>query len=784
MSAPRPDAPLRSVSATTGVRLWVFRALALVAVPALLVVGLEIGLRVAGYGRPTGFLIPDREPGMFRTNPDYVRLFMPESFDLRPLNFRVAREKPANTLRVVVLGESAAQGVPAPMFGFAPQLRAQLRALYPGRRIEVLNAGVVAINSHAVYQIARGFAAFSPDLFVVYLGNNEVVGPYGPGCAYLSSSPPLWVIRASVAVKSTRTGQLLGALFAKVATRSKAVEWGGMSMFVNQAVAGDDPRLETVYRNFEQNLRDIVRVANDAGAPVLLTTVVANLKDCPPLLSLHRADLAGDELARWQREFDAGRVAWKLGDTASGRAHLEAARQIDAHHAETLFLLGSLELQAGRESEARKFFVEALHWDALRFRPDPRVNDIVRAVAAEGGKVRLVDTARLLGADPESTAPIAGRELLFEHVHFDWEGNSRVARAMAEGAVALLPTPENKVFLDANAAAAALGYTARERFNVLQRLAPIVQSPPFPNQVTYPEDMARLGRELAMAQVASRSPAALQTAKRVIVAAVASDPESADLAKLEQEIADDLGDLPGALAASQRVQKLQPYSYALAADEAIKLARLGRYDEAEKLLRATAARCTPREQVALAPAFGDLFARTKRPEDYRRHLDALLALVPNDANARLFRARELRGRDNAGAERELRAILERDPGQQAAQEELVALLLETGKREAAEQATLATVDHQSRNQANNLRAALFAEARGDAEAQVRFLRAAERSGPVNSGLELRLARRLFDLKRPLEGLEHLADARRLAVIEGDAETIASIDELLKQLRGA
>jgi hypothetical protein len=112
---------------------------------------------------------------------------------------------------VVVLGESAAQGVPAPQFGFAAQLRAQLRSRYPGRAVEVINTGIVAINSHAVYQIARQMADLSPDAFVVYMGNNEVVGPYGPGCAYLSEMPPLWVIRLSIWVKSTRTGQLVNA---------------------------------------------------------------------------------------------------------------------------------------------------------------------------------------------------------------------------------------------------------------------------------------------------------------------------------------------------------------------------------------------------------------------------------------------------------------------------------------------------------------------------------------------------------------------------------------------
>ena len=110
-------------------RLWLYRALAAVGLPVLLLLVLEGGLRVAGYGRAAGFLIPDDQSGYYRTNPEFVSLFMPESFDLRPLNFRVALRKPAGTVRIVLLGESAAQGVPAPPFALAPQLRAQFQNL-------------------------------------------------------------------------------------------------------------------------------------------------------------------------------------------------------------------------------------------------------------------------------------------------------------------------------------------------------------------------------------------------------------------------------------------------------------------------------------------------------------------------------------------------------------------------------------------------------------------------------------------------------------------------------
>jgi tetratricopeptide (TPR) repeat protein len=753
--------------------------LAAVGVPLVLFLALELGLRVAGYGQSFHYLIPDEKPGYLRTNPDFVSWFLPSDFDLRPLNYRIAIRKPEHALRVVVLGESAAQGIPVPAFGFVAQLRAQLRARYPDREVEVVNTGIVAVNSHVVYQIARELSRLSPDLFVVYMGNNEVVGPYGPGCAYLSEMPPLSVIRLSVFVRSTRTGQLAAHLLARLSGRKRPAEWGGMSMFVNNSVAGDDPRLETVYRNFEANLADIVRAASSSGARTVLCTVVSNLKDSAPFLSLHRSGLSETERSSWTKLFNRGRIEWLLDDPKSAEPDLRQALALDPQYADTAFMLASAEFERGDLAQARTHFLEAQHWDALRFRPDVRINDIIRQVARQGGSaVSLVDAALALGSDAESAGPPSGREILLEHVHLGWEGNYRLARLIAEAsekAVFGQMTGESP-WLDSEGCAAALAYSAHERQTVLQKLAAIVEHPPFTNQLTYCEDEARLARDLAKSGGERRDPVILSRAHQVAAEAAARDPRNADLAKIAEEIDDDRGDLEGALSEARRGETLQPWSYALPADVAIKLARLGRYEEAEKLLRKTAALCTPRDRASLAPAFADLFTRTLRFDEGRRYLDSEIAMRKSDLSLRLLRARltELSG-DQAGAEKEFRAILTADPSHTGAQEELVRLLVATGRKDEADKATLAAVDSQPRNQGNTLRAAIFYDSHGDDAQVVHSLLSAERCGPVNTGVELMLGKKLFALKRPDEALSHLAEARRVSLYEGDPSLTKSIE---------
>jgi tetratricopeptide (TPR) repeat protein len=785
------DSPATPRKTQVPLRIWLFRALAAVLVPALFLVALECSLRLAGFGRTVRFMIPDDKPGYLRTNPDFVSSFMPGSFDLRPLNFRMAARKPPNTLRVVVLGESAAQGIPVPSFGFAPQLRAQLRARYPGKEIEVINTGIVAINSHVVYQIAGEMAGYSPDLFVVYMGNNEVVGPYGPGCSYLSEMPPLWVIRLSEYVKSTRTGQLAARLIGRLSPGAKApAEWGGMAMFVNSAVAGDDPRLEAVYGNFRENLRGIVGAARSVGAQTILCTVASNLRACPPFLSLHSSGLSKDQLAAWQRSHDRGRIMWLLGNYPQSRDDLVEALRLDPHYADTAFMLGIAELGAGDTAAARAHLVDAEHWDALRFRPDPRINAIVREVSRESEyDVTLVDAALAMGSDPGSTGEPAGRGLFFEHVHLDWAGNYALARSIAEttDAIYRLSGRNPSPWLDSQGCASALAYSPHERLTVLQKIATIVQNPPFTNQILYSEDCARLERDLGSAGADAADPEKLRLSDEMVKAAVAADSSNPDLAKMAEGIDDDLGDLAGALAQARRAEELEPWNYALFADEAIKLSRLGRFDEAEQLLNKTAAKCSPRDLAAMAPAFADFYTRTKRLQDGIRYMDGAILRTPADNSIRIIRARlyRLSGDSNA-AEREYRGVLALDPSSQPALEALVNLLGESGRTEDAEVASLSALGRQPTNLANNLRSAIIHDTSHDDALSAECLLAAEKSGPVTAAVELRLAQQLYRLGRLDDTLSHLALARRITVYEGggprEISTISrSINNVWSQL---
>ena len=122
---------------------------------------------------------------------------------------------------------------------------------HPDKKFEVVNAAMTGINSHVILPLARDCAEAGADVWVIYMGNNEVVGPFGAGTVFGNQTTPLPLIRAGLALKATRTGQLFDALRgAAQKNTAGSGAWEGMRMFVKYKVAGSDPRLAAVYENF------------------------------------------------------------------------------------------------------------------------------------------------------------------------------------------------------------------------------------------------------------------------------------------------------------------------------------------------------------------------------------------------------------------------------------------------------------------------------------------------------------------------------------------------------
>ena len=420
-----PEAP-------TLIRGW-RRGLALVLlmtiVPALFFLTVEMGLRLAGYGYPTSYFIPwdiEGQPA-YVENQEFGRRFFPPGLERAPHYAVLPADKAEGTVRIFVMGASAALGDSDSAYSVGRILEVMLKHQYPDTRFEVYTAAATAINSNVVLPIARDCALHDPDIFVIYLGNNEVVGPFGTGSVFTSKSGNLPLIRAQLAAKRTRIGQLVESSMRGFGTSSTPKTWRGLEMFMDTEVRQDDPRMEVVYENFERNLVDITKVAEGAGARVVLCTVGVNEGDWAPFASSHTPGLDDARKSDWQSFFDEGIALQELGDWSAAAQSFTEAEAIDDSHGELQYRLGRCALELGQYDDAKRRFVLARDLDTLRFRADSRINEVIRSVSDElrDDGVLLADAERILSKFSPNGIP--GSDLFYDQVHLTFSGNYLVA---------------------------------------------------------------------------------------------------------------------------------------------------------------------------------------------------------------------------------------------------------------------------------------------------------------------------------------------------------------------
>ena len=583
----------------------------------------EIALHFAGAGFTPRFFLRG-EDGYLHANRHFGRLFFPELLVREGVAVRLADPKPAGTFRIFVLGESAAMGFPSPRFGFPRVLEVMLREAFPGRNIEVVNVAMAGINSHAVRRIAQECAELQPDAFVIYMGNNEVVGPFGPGTVFGGTTTSLAQARMAMALRTTKTGQLLDAWMDKLGGRDKA-KWGGMGMFTNQRVPRDHPAMPAVYANFRRNLRDLLR--STAGKPTVLCTVAVKLEDFPPL--------AGEEARRVYAEAEDAK---KRGDGA----------------------------------KAGELFAQARNLDELRFRADSEINRIIRDEAGRPNTT-LVDAEEIFDKNSENPQT---EGFFWEHVHLDFPWNYLLARSVAEVLTPRLATffgTDALPFVQPEAIARKLGYTPGEELTAASDIATMMANPPFTGQPGNDErrrKMAERGRSLD-AERKAMDLATLETELREEVAKHPDDPWQRVALVATLDARDKRAE---SLEQKRAIAKLIPYDITA-------LCNLGRNEMAAGNLGA--ARTALRQASQLDRHFArpviDLAGcemLENNPEEATSILESFLRLNPENTEALVALAQISRHENNPGAARiYLERALRVSPENAAAKAELDALNL-------------------------------------------------------------------------------------------------------------
>jgi len=425
---PTPLSPLRRKVFT----------LTLVLFPLLVLGVVEIALRIFHYDGDLE-LVSKRTIGgkeFYSINRFVARRYFAQAGTTvpEPADDTFEMHKQQNTKRIFCLGESTMAGFPYEFNATAPGfLRDRLKALFPHNTIEVINVGLSAVGSFVVLDFMEELMNYEPDLFIIYLGHNEFYGAYGVG-SKVAIRGGAGLTRLTLRLLKFKTFLLLRDAYVRILSRFSPPASNRDTGTLMQQMASEktiplhSPLYHEAQRIYEDNLKRIIREAHEKGIPVLFSTLVSNLKDHPPFVSVFDEQTTDTRREEWRRLMAAGENAMTHRHVDSAATLFSAATLVDSANASGFFKLGTALYAQEKFDAARDAFVKAKDRDALRFRATEEFQNIlIKTCNALHVPLARVDSAFAAN----SPHGIVGNELVLEHLHPNIEGYFLMAKTIA-----------------------------------------------------------------------------------------------------------------------------------------------------------------------------------------------------------------------------------------------------------------------------------------------------------------------------------------------------------------
>jgi len=368
------------------------------ALPLLILGGFEVALRLIHPDDGLSLFVPAAD-----VNGDYLvanrsvgaRWFSGIDNPPAPAHELFAREKPQRSLRIFVMGESAAAGFPYPRnVEFSRLIADVLRDALPGDSVEVINLAIAATNTFALLDMADEVAAQHPDAVLIYAGHNEYYGALG-AASRVSVPGGVTAVRLYMRLIRLRLVLALRNAMARVMARKKSSDDLAAASLMeilarDRQISLGSSRYEAGVHQFESNLEAICHLFERKGVPVFVGSLASNLRDQPPFAA--NANAASGAA---NSTFEAGRAAFAAGDT-------------------TL---------------ADSLFARARDLDVVRFRAPSEFNRVIRRITTRTG-AKYVPVAEAFVAASPGGAP--GSNIFLEHVHPTRGGQALIGRVFFE----------------------------------------------------------------------------------------------------------------------------------------------------------------------------------------------------------------------------------------------------------------------------------------------------------------------------------------------------------------
>lgn len=342
--------------------------------------------------------------------------------------------KPKGTRRVFCVGGSTTFGRPySDSTSFCGWLREFLPVVDSSCQWEVINAGGVSYASYRVAAVMEELAAYEPDLFIIYTGQNEFLEDrtYGD---ILNRSSVLLQLQSVLAktrvyaLADQMVGVKVHASDHDEVVDGRATLPGEVDERLNHTIGPvdyvrDDAWRAKVVRHFEVNLRRMIQLGRQSGAQVVFVSPSSNARDCSPFKSestgLAERGFTAEELRLVQQAVGASAKVRSTEATSGVSTDLLAkAVRLDPRNADLHYRLGQALFAEGNYAQAEVEFGRAVQEDICPLRAAEDLQLTLQRVTSEE-QVTLVDFDGLLRA--KSVAELGhaclGEEYFVDHVH-------------------------------------------------------------------------------------------------------------------------------------------------------------------------------------------------------------------------------------------------------------------------------------------------------------------------------------------------------------------------------
>ncbi|MBT8135719.1 MAG: SGNH/GDSL hydrolase family protein [Gammaproteobacteria bacterium] len=389
------------------------------ALPLILLMLLEGGLRIGGFGDSYDLFVPlEPKPQYLQPNPRVIERFFSNPNNAPDVSIDTSyflAEKPENGLRIVIQGGSSAAGFPYGKNGsLAGMLQQRLARSFPAHTVEVILTAMSAVNSYTLLDFADEIIAQQPDAVIIYAGHNEYLGILGVGSSFGGNSSPEFT-RFFLRLRELRLFRLMqrvvGLLTPTPQKRSGTLM---ASVAAERSIELKSEQFRQGVEQFRGNLDALLAQYRAAGIPAFVGTLASNEKDQPPFIGG-----PDDDDQRWRQAVATIETQLQAADFGAAAA---SARQLAADFpamATAHFLIGRAEYGLDNFTAARQAFVVARDLDRLRFRAPQVFEEVIRASAAANNATIVEVEQAFATASPHG---IIGSELMLEHLHPNTEG--------------------------------------------------------------------------------------------------------------------------------------------------------------------------------------------------------------------------------------------------------------------------------------------------------------------------------------------------------------------------